>query len=219
MRMMFLVCALFSALCMGATKSVVTNDVKVAAEQGDATAQFRYAEMLRDGRGVKKNILEAVAWTRRAADGGLAAAQCQMGLFYMNGLGVDLDEDKAVEWLKKAAAQNHAQAQYNLGIYYARYSDKEAQRLAVKWLNEAAKGDYADAQYNLAQIYLNPHHPASREPDAGRRAISLLTRAAAQGHAAAKAKLKALGISVPQSHEKLEDLRQRESAIFISNAY
>lgn len=164
----------------------VKTDAKTAAEKGDAKAQFRYAEMLRDGRGVAKNVREAAVWTRKAADGGLAAAQCQMGLFYMNGLGVDLDEDKAVEWLKKAAAQNHAQAQYNLGIYYAKFSDNEACKLAVKWLNEAVKQDYADAEFNLAKLYLNPHHPASRTPGAGRRAISLLRRAAAQGHAGAK---------------------------------
>ena len=134
---------------------------------------------------------------KAAAMKGNAAAQCQMGLFYMNGIGVDRDEDKAVEWLNKAAAQNHTQAQYNLGIYYAKFSDSEAQRLAVKWLKEAVKGDSADAQYNLAQLYLDPHHPASRERDAGRLAISLLKRAAAQGHAAAKAKLTELGIAVP----------------------
>ncbi len=191
---MLVVCAFFPSLCIGAAKNVVTNGVKAAAEQGDVTAQYRYAEMLRDGRGVAKNLREAVAWTRKAADGGLAAAQCQMGLFYMNGIGVDHDEEKAVEWLNKAAAQNHTQAQYNLGIYYAKFSDKEAVRLAVKWLKEAVKGDSADAQYNLAQLYLNPHHPASREPGAGRRAISLLTRAAAQGHAGAKEMLKELGI-------------------------
>lgn len=168
--------------------------VKSAAERGDATAQFWYAEMLRDGCGVKKNVLEAVAWTRKAADQGHAAAQCQMGLFYMNGLGVDRDEDKAVEWLKKTAAQNHAQAQYNLGIYYARFSDRESVQLAIKWLNEAAKQDYADAQFNLAKLYLNPHHPASREHDAGRRAISLLRLAAAQGHVGAKRMLEELGV-------------------------
>ena len=174
-------------------------EAKMAAEKGDAEAQFRYAEMLREGRGVAKNVREAVTWTRKAADGDLAAAQCQMGLFYMNGIGVDRDEDKAVEWLNKAAAQNHVQAQYNLGIYYAKFFDKESVRLSMKWLNEAAKQDYADAQCNLAQLYLNPHHPASCEPGAGRRAIALLTRAAAQGHAGAKAKLKELGIAVPQS--------------------
>ena len=135
-----------------------------------------------------------IAEAAKAADQGHAAAQCQMGLFYMNGLGVDRDEDKAVEWLKKAAAQNYAQAQYNLGIYYAKFSDQESVRLAIKWLNEAAKQDYADAQYNLAKLYLNPHHPASREKDAGSRAISLLRLAAAQGHAGAKAMLEELGV-------------------------
>ena len=194
MRMTLLVCAFFPALCMGTVKSVMMSDARVAAERGDAAAQFRYAEMLRDGRGGKKNMREAVSWTRKAADAGHAAAQCQMGLFYMNGLGVDRDEDKAVEWLKKAAAQNHAQAQYNLGIYYAKFSDKKARQQAVKWLNEAVKQDYADAQYNLAKLYLNPHHPASREQGAGPRAISLLRRAAAQGHAAAKKELKELGV-------------------------
>ena len=177
----------------GVKKSAVA-EAKSAAEKGDAAAQFRYAEMLRDGRDVAKNMREAVRWTRKAADAGHAPAQCQMGLFYMNGLGVDHDEDKAVEWLNKAAAQNHVQAQYNLGIYYAKFSDKEACRLAVKWLNEAAKYDYADAQYNLAKLYLNSQHPTSREQGAGRRAISLLRRAAAQGNARAKEMLKELGV-------------------------
>ncbi len=194
MRIMLFLCAFFPVLCVGRAESVVTNDAKVTAKRGDAVAKFRYAEMLRDGRGAAKNVREAVTWTRKAADAGHAPAQCQMGLFYMNGIGVDRDEDKAVKWLEKAAAQNHAQAQYNLGIYYARFSDKKAQQLAVKRLNEAAKQDYADAEYNLAKLHLNPHHPASREQSAGRRAISLLRRAAAQGHAGAKEMLKGLGV-------------------------
>ena len=175
--------------------AVNAAEAKMAAEKnGGAEAQFRYAEMLRDGRGVAKNIREAVAWTRKAADGGLAAAQCQMGLFYMNGLGVEQDDDKAVEWLEKAAKQNQAQAQCNLGIYHARFSNKESVRLALKWFNEAVTQDYADAEYNLAKLYLNPHHPASKEQGAGRRAIQLLRLAAAQNHAGAKGMLKELGV-------------------------
>ena len=156
---------------------------------------------------------------KAAAAKGAAAAQCQMGLFYMNGIGVARDEDKAVEWLQKAAAQNHAQAQYNLGIYYAKFSDKEACRLAVKWLKEAVKHDYADAQFNLAQLYLNPHHPVSREQGAGQYAISLLRRAAAKGHAAAKAKLEELGCTAPQQQERIGELRQVENATFINNTF
>ena len=180
--------------CAARTPSAPLQSVISAAEKGDAAAQFRYAEMLRDGRGVAKNTIEAVKWTRKAADAGHAPAQCQMGLYYMNGLGVDADEEKAVEWLEKAAAKNHAQAQYNLGLYYARFSDAKARRLALRWLGEAAKQDCAGAQYNLAKLYLNPHHPASREQNAGRRAISLLRLAAAQGHADAKKALKELGV-------------------------
>ena len=178
-----------------AEKAAAASAAKIAAEKnGGAEAQFRYAEMLRDGRGVAKNMREAVAWTRKAADGGLAAAQCQMGLFYMNGLGVDRDEENAVEWLEKAAAQNYIQAQYNLGVHYARFADEKSQRLAVKWLGEAARQDYADAQYNLAKLYLDPHHPASRSPGAGRHAIQLLRLAAAQGHKGAKEALQELGV-------------------------
>lgn len=181
-------------MCLYAKTSSANGTVAKVVEKSDAVAQFRYAEMLRDGRGVAKNVREAVAWTRKAADGGLAAAQCQMGLFYMNGIGVDRDEDKAVEWLEKAAKQNQAQAQCNLGIYHARFSNKESVRLALKWFNEAVTQDYADAEYNLAKLYLNPHHPASKEQGAGRRAIQLLRLAAAQNHAGAKGMLKELGV-------------------------
>ena len=194
-------------------------DAKAAAEKGGAEAQFRYAEMLRDGRGVAKNMKEAAKWTRKAADAGHARAQCQMGLFYMNGLGVDRDEDKAVEWLEKAAKQSHAPAQYNLGIYHARFSDKESVRLALKWLNKAVKQDYADAEYNLAKLYLNPHHPASKEQGAGRRAQFLLRRAAEQGHASAKSMLEELGHDIPQPPLTVDELKQRESATFINNAF
>ncbi len=207
-RIALFMCAFFPVLYVGAAENVLTNNAKVAAEQGDAAAQFRYAEMLRDGSGVKKNVLESVTWTRKAADAGHAGAQCQMGLFYMNGLGVDRDEDKAIEWLKKAAAQNHAQAQYNLGIYYAKFSDKTACQQALKWFKEAIKQDYADTEYNLAKLYLNPQHPASREPDAVRCAISLLRRAAAQGHVGANKMLEELGIAVPQSSSTIDEHRQ-----------
>ena len=206
-------------MCLYAKTSSANGTVAKVVEKSDAVAQFRYAEMLRDGRGVAKNVREAVTWTRKAADGDLAAAQCQMGLFYMNGIGVDRDEDRAVEWLNKAVAQNHAQAQYNLGIYYARFSDKESQRLAVKCLGEAAKQDYADAQYNLAKLYLDPHHPASREHCAGRRAIQLLRLAAAQGHAGAKQMLEELGCDTPLSHANMDELKRQEDAIFLNNIF
>ena len=84
-------------MCLYAKTSSANGTVAKVVEKSDVVAQFHYAEMLRDGRGVAKNVREAVTWTRKAADGDLAAAQCQMGLFYMNGIGVARDEDKVVE--------------------------------------------------------------------------------------------------------------------------
>ena len=79
-------------------------EAKSAAEKGGAEAQFRYAEMLRDGRGVAKNIREAVAWTRKAADGGLAAAQGHAGAKEMlKELGVDISTSQEnLQELKQA---------------------------------------------------------------------------------------------------------------------
>ena len=39
---------------------------RVAAEKGDAAAQFRYAEMLRTGNGVASNLTEAAEGTLKA---------------------------------------------------------------------------------------------------------------------------------------------------------
>ena len=85
-------CAAWTSVA-GDGKASAVERAKMLAEKGDTAAQFRYAEMLRDGCGVAKNMREAVTWTRKAADGGLAAAQCQMGLFYMNGLVAPLPAD------------------------------------------------------------------------------------------------------------------------------
>lgn len=68
-------CAAWASATNGTNVVVaVAQSAKVAAEKGDPAAQFRYAEMLRDGRDVAKNVREAVVWTRKAADGGLVAA-------------------------------------------------------------------------------------------------------------------------------------------------
>ena len=76
MRIVLLVCAVFSIICAGIAEMKVSanakaaTEAKSAAEKGDAAAQFRYAEMLRTGKGngVATNLAEAVVWTRKAAE-------------------------------------------------------------------------------------------------------------------------------------------------------
>ena len=66
-----------ASIAVGVKESSAAG-AKVAAEKGDAKAQFRYAQMLRDGRGVAKNVREAAKWTRKAAAVGHVAALCRM---------------------------------------------------------------------------------------------------------------------------------------------
>ena len=66
-----------ASIAVGVKESSATG-AKAAAEKGGAEAQFRYAQMLRDGRGVAKNVREAAKWTRKAAAVGHVAALCRM---------------------------------------------------------------------------------------------------------------------------------------------
>ena len=61
---------------------------RLAAEQGDANAQFNLGLRHADGRGVPQDDVEAVRWYRLAADQGNADAKKNLELMYANGLGV-----------------------------------------------------------------------------------------------------------------------------------
>ena len=75
---------------------------RLAAEQGDATAQFNLGVMYANG--------EAVRWYRLAAEQGYAAAQFNLGVMYANGEGVPEDDAEAVRWYRLAAEQGYATA-------------------------------------------------------------------------------------------------------------
>ena len=64
--------------------------VCIAAEQNNAASKqsgSRYA----NGQGVKKDLVEAVKWFRKAAEQNNAGAQDNLGSRYANGQGVEKD--------------------------------------------------------------------------------------------------------------------------------
>ena len=100
---------------------------RLAAEQGDASAQHFLGLMYEGGRGVPQNEAEAVRWYRLAAEKGDAYAQDALrriaeqgnvdaqnalGVMYTAGQGVQQDEAEAVRWWRLAARGGslHAQA-------------------------------------------------------------------------------------------------------------
>ena len=130
------------------------DELKKAAEQGDAQAQHNLGLCYANGIGVEKNLSEAVKWYRKAAEQGDAQAQFNLGVCYANGDGVEKNPTEAVKWWRKAAEQGVAQAQYNLGICYAFGKGVEKNPTeAVKWWRKAAEQGDAQAQYNLGNCY------------------------------------------------------------------
>lgn len=88
---------------------------RTAAEKGDADAQLRLASMFDEGRGVTKDLGQAVDWYRKAAEQGSAKAQFRLGLMFAEGRGITKDDTQAFDWYTKAAEQGYADAQFQLG--------------------------------------------------------------------------------------------------------
>ena len=83
---------------------------RIAAEMGEATAQYYLGMCLQRGEGVSFNPVEAFTWFKRAADSGNAVAQCKVGYALENGLGVPEDKAAGVVYYRRAADQGHATA-------------------------------------------------------------------------------------------------------------
>ena len=69
-------------------------------------AQLSMGCFYQEGKGVEKNMVEAVKWFERAVKRGCSVAKFHLAMCYLNGEGVQKDEDKAVELLEDAAKDN-----------------------------------------------------------------------------------------------------------------
>lgn len=69
------------------------------AREGDAMAQFRLARLYAEGRGVKRDPLQAERWLKEAAAQGHVAAQLDLAELYEAGDGVAPDPVEAMAWL------------------------------------------------------------------------------------------------------------------------
>ena len=171
----------FACLAMfqpGCSKVQDIDQLRQAAEQGDAEAQNKLGFMYAEGEGVPEDNQEAVKWYRKAAEQGHASAQYNLGIMYVKGEGVAEDDREAVKWYRKAAEQGYAKAQYNLGVMYGKGEGvAEDDREAVKWFRKAAEQGLASAQYNLGVTYVK----GEGVPEDYVKAYAWLNLAAAQG--------------------------------------
>jgi len=173
--------------------------LRMAAEQGDAYAQYNLGVMYANGRGVPQNDTEAVRWYRMAAEQGDADAQYNLGVRYANGKGVPQNDTEAVRWYRMAAAQGHVVAQAALGEMYANgegvpQNDTEA----VRWFRMAAAQGDADAQFKLGWMYATGRGVPQNDTEA----VRWYRMAAEKGDAYAQTNLGSMyatGKGVPQN--------------------
>jgi len=129
--------------------------LRLAAAQGDASAQFEVASRLAEGKGTDQDLKEAADWYQRAASNGFAMAQFRLGTLYERGLGVKVDRQRAKVWYERAATQGNVKAMHNLAVLTASATPKADYKAAVRWFSIAADHGLADSQYNLAVLYEN----------------------------------------------------------------
>lgn len=134
--------------------AINVDQFRLAAEQGNAVAQYNLGLAYRLGQGVQRDYKEAAKWARLAAEQGFAPAQSILGAYYREGTGVQQDYKEAVKWFRLAAEQGFAAAQSDLGTFYANgQGAQQDYKEAVKWFRLAAEQGDAIAQYNLALSY------------------------------------------------------------------
>lgn len=92
--------------------------LRMAAERGDAEAQYALADLYDDPKYGIKDSGKAIFWYKKSADKGHTAAMVNLSLKYLNGAGVAKNEQAALEYMSRAADAGSAMAVTNMGVFY-----------------------------------------------------------------------------------------------------
>jgi localization factor PodJL len=135
--------------------SVGPLSLRLAAANGDASAEFEVAARLAEGKGTPQNFADALRWYQRSAAKGFAQAQYRLGTLYERGLGVTQDLGRARVWYSRAAEQGNVKSMHNLAVLAAGGEGEPDYATALQWFTKAAEHGLADSQYNLGVLLEN----------------------------------------------------------------
>ena len=153
-----------------------------AADDGEIFAIETLGDYFSQGNGVKKDVMEASTWYRKAAeqfdgkkqfkeaarfyhkaaDLGDANSLYKLGLYYDEGLGVSKNLEEAENMFNAAAEAGGAELKFEIGMRYVEgmgvplNSDK-----AVFWLNNANDLGHPEAQENIYMLIGEPPEEAA----------------------------------------------------------
>ena len=126
-----------------------------AAKAGDDNAAYSYGVMLREGKGVRQDVIEGAHWLKRAADDGVIAGQVEYAIMLFNGDGIPRDEGAAARILLIAAARGNPIAQNRVAHLYAtgRALPRDLARAAA-WNSFAKAAGLQDQDLDVATANL-----------------------------------------------------------------
>jgi len=131
------------------------SELTIAAEEGDAEAQFELGRAYDGGDGVIADIQTALTWYRRAANQSHADAMYYIALTYDYADRVDEDNAAAASWYRRAAELGHAESQAQLGLMYELGEGVAADINAARvWYEAAAENGDADGKGYLGDLYI-----------------------------------------------------------------
>lgn len=123
------------------------------AQDGDILAQVELADCFRKGRGVKRNMEEALQWLKKAGEQKSAEALYQLGRCAEDGNGMPQDEKMAAEYYRQAAEKNHTEAQYAYAICkQAGIGCAQDLRDGLYWMEKAAEQGHENARLRLEKL-------------------------------------------------------------------
>lgn len=115
--------------------------LKALAEQGSGKAQHNLGALFLEGRGVERDVGEALKWFRQAALRGVALSQHNLGALYLKGEVVARDAAEAGKWFRMAAEQGDPRSQHSLGAMLFEGLGVEKDPVASYfWLSLAVEG-------------------------------------------------------------------------------
>ena len=109
---------------------------RLAADEGDARAQYSLGFLYQMGDGVTRDYDKAMHYYKMAAEQGHSGAQVALGNLCRMGLGMAKDYVMAYMWYSIATAAGHTMGPRNVERVAGRMGDDEiaeAQRLELEW--------------------------------------------------------------------------------------
>lgn len=137
---------------IGAIGAEEFRDLVLAANKGDASAQYTLGLIYHQGRNdlkIQDDPIEGIRWLLAAAEQNHVDAQFSLGWYTASD-----DPNQIVRWYRAAAENGHAEAAWHLGQEYTIGNPigRDLQE-AVKWYRVAAELGFASGQKSLGDAY------------------------------------------------------------------